>query len=91
MKSLESTLEVWLPLLDITLFLYYYYYFLILNLFIWCSAEEMGFLICFSMEHNCLADAYELLCQDSEFNCTKVSEETAGKSVSCINKQVSGN
>lgn len=53
------------------------------------SGEEVGFLICFDVEHSCLAHAYELLRQDCECYCSEVSEETAGQRGSCINKLVS--
>lgn len=44
----------------------------------------MGFLICFNLEHCGVAYAYELLCEDSECNCSKLCEETTGNRTSCI-------
>jgi len=52
------------------------------------AGEKMGFFFCFSLEHCCVAHAYELLCQDSECNCPEVSEETAGDTAFCINGKV---
>lgn len=51
------------------------------------SGEKVGFLVCFSLEHYCMAHAHELLCQDSEYNCPEVSKATTGDRTSWINKQ----
>lgn len=44
----------------------------------------MGFLNCFNLEHCGVAYAYEFLCEDSEFNCSELFEETTGDRTSCI-------
>ena len=48
--------------------------------------QKLGFLICWNVEHGCVAHALKLLFENCELNCTELSEKTAGKGDSCIDK-----
>ncbi|XP_028054601.1 protein FAR1-RELATED SEQUENCE 5-like [Camellia sinensis] len=49
-------------------------------------SEEVGLVTCISLEHCCVAHAYELCHEDRDRNCAELSEGTAGKGVGLIDK-----
>ncbi|PNY17993.1 vacuole membrane protein 1-like, partial [Trifolium pratense] len=51
------------------------------------ECEKVGFLFYFNLEYCGVAHAHELLCEDSKFNRTDISKETAGERASRINEK----
>jgi len=52
------------------------------------SGQEMGSFFCIRVERSRVADAFEFLRPDCDFNCTEIPKEATRRRTRCLDQQV---